>query len=199
MDCGFPQSSFVKGNVMNNICLKDLLNSYTDNLCDKSFILTLEGNQKIEIRFFRESMCHLMGLQHVFGNDRRFLGARGYKKIADEALTIKSFKMHNKNKYNFIKDRIEHFDEIIDVMQYGNLVRFVREKVKRNTYIEADFILYKDEQKYLLHLFLVKEYGTDIYTPRSYVVLSDKDDKTIFISSNRPIKIIDREEIVIKN
>ena len=108
-------------------------------------------------------------------------------KIANEIITIQSLKKHNKNQFAFIKQRIIHFGEIIDIIREGDLIRFSQEKVKRGSQIEADFLLYKDKQKYLLHLFLVKENCTDIYTPRSFFVIGETDNKNTYITSNRPI------------
>lgn len=182
---------------MEKINLKELQNNYINNLCDRIFVLTLENGLEINIRFYKESMCHLMGLQHIYGSDRRYLGGKGYARIEREAITVKHLKAHNKSQYNFIKNRLLHFDEIIDVLKNGYLVRFSQEKVKKGTYITADFVLFKDNQKYLLNLFLIKELNTDTYAPKSFFVLSEEDDKTAYIT-NRPIKILARKEIAVK-
>ncbi len=182
---------------MDDLSLKLLLNDYTVNLCNRLFVLTLENEKEIKIRFFKESMCHLLGLQHVYDNDRKYLGAKGYEKIKNEEITIQSLKKHNKSQYNFIKNRLFHFNEIIEVLREGDLVKFSQEKVKRGTYITADFVLFKDKQKYLLHLFLIKELNTEIYTPKSFFTLSETDDKNTYIKTNRPLNIIKREEIVL--
>ena len=50
------------------INLKGLLNIYTNTVCDKIFEFTLPKNKKIKLAFYRESMCHLMGLQYIFDN-----------------------------------------------------------------------------------------------------------------------------------
>ena len=180
---------------MEELDLKTLLKNYSEQLCKKIFVLTLANKSEIKIRFFKESMCHLLGLQHIYNNDRKYLGANGYKKIENDIITIKDLKKHNKSQYAFIKNRIIHFDEIIDILREGELVKFSKEKVKRGTYITADFVLYKDNQKYLLRLFLIKELKTDIYTPKSFFTISEDDDKSIYIKTNRPLKIIRRNEI----
>ncbi len=181
---------------MEEISLKSLLENYTASLCCKLFVLSLSDEKKIKIRFFEESLCHLLGLQHVYGKERKYLGRSGYEKIKNEEITVQHLKRHNKSQYSFIKQRLLHFDEIIEILREGDLVRFSQEKVKRTTSITADFVLYKDKKKYLLQLFLIKEINTDVYTPKSFFTVSEDDDKKAYIT-NRPIPIIKREEIKI--
>lgn len=78
------------------------------------------------------------------------------------------------------------------------MICFIEEKVKGGTYIKADFVIYNDKEKYILHLFLRKELNTDIYTPVSYVVQTENDKAANkFLDGQKPIKIKDREEIKI--
>lgn len=171
---------------------------YTDNLCNKLFVFNLKNGKQIKIALFRESMCHLMGLQHVYDNDRNYLGCKGYKKILENKITTKKLKKHNKIKYNFIKERLEHFDEIINVLRYGKLFWYAKEIVKGNTYIHADFLMYKDKEEYLLHLFLIKEKNTDIYTPNSFIAQSRNDVNAYkFIDGQKEEIILERQELII--
>lgn len=71
---------------MQEVNLKQLLINYTTNLCDKRFVFTLPKDKKITVVFFRESLCHLMGLQHIFNNNTRYLGGKGYRKIQENLL-----------------------------------------------------------------------------------------------------------------
>lgn len=181
---------------MQNIDLKQLLINYTNNLCDKQFVFILSKNKKLTVMFFRESLCHLMGLQHIFNNDTRYLGGKGYQKIKDELVTVDTLKKRNKKQYNFIKERLRHFDEIVNVLRYGKIISFNEEKVKNGTYIKADFVIYNNKENYVLHLFLRKEMNTDIYTPISYIVQTKNDIySNKFLDNQRQIKIIDRKEI----
>lgn len=181
---------------MQDVNLKQLLINYTTNLCDKQFVFTLPKDKKITVVFFRESLCHLMGLQHIFNYDTRYLGGKGYRKIQEESVTVEALKKHNKKQYTFIKERLRHFDEIIEVLRYGDMISFIEENVKGGTYIKADFVIFNEKEKYILHLFLRKERNTDIYTPVSYVVQSENDkNANTFLEGQKRVKIIDREEI----
>ena len=183
---------------MQDVNLKQLLLNYTTGLCDKRFIFSLPKDKKISIVFFRESLCHLMGLQHVFNYDAHYLGGKGYKKILEESVTVETLKKHNKKQYGFIKERLRHFDEILHLLRYGEMVCFIKEKVRGGTYIKADLVIYNTVEKYILHLFLRKEKNTDIYTPISYVVQTENDKEADkFLKGQRRLKIIAREEVKI--
>lgn len=162
---------------MQEVNLKQLLLNYTANLCDKKFIYKLQKDEKITIVFFRESLCHLMGLQYVFDYDTRYLGGKGYKKIQEESVTVETLKKHNKKQYGFIKERLRHFDEILKLLRDGEMISFSEEKVKGGTYIKADFVVFNYDEEYILHLFLRKEMNTDVYTPVSYVVQTKNDER----------------------
>ena len=97
---------------MSKIVLLDLLQSYEKELCNKIFSFKLSNGQIIKLRFFKEQLCHLLGIQHIYENDRKYLGAKGYDKILSEEITVSALKKHNKSEYAKIKERLEHFDEI---------------------------------------------------------------------------------------
>ena len=87
---------------MQEVNLKALLMNYNANLCDRQFAFILPKEKRLRIVFFRESLCHLMGLQHVFDWDKHYLGQKGYEKIKSEAVTVDTLKKHNKKGYSFI-------------------------------------------------------------------------------------------------
>lgn len=180
---------------MQEVNLKCLLQNYRNNLCNRVFVFVLSDNKEFKMRFFEESACHLMGIQHVFGSDKRYLGARGCQKIDDGLITVNKLKLHNKKGFNFIKERLEHFDEIIDILKSGELFRYVPEKVNGGTLIRAEFLMNKNNQSYILHLFLTKERNTDIYTPISFITQSRNDaDFNKYIRRQKHIEIIERKE-----
>ena len=55
-------------------------------------------------------------------------------------------------------------------MQNCNIVKFYQDRCVPHTRIEADFLLYTDNQKYMLHLFAVREHNSNQFSPRSFVV-----------------------------
>ncbi len=69
--------------------LKDLLVEYEQNLCDKLFVLVLSNKKEINFRFFREDLCHLMGIQHVYGKSKAYLGKTGYERSKTRKLNSK--------------------------------------------------------------------------------------------------------------
>ena len=176
--------------------LKTLLTEYEKNLCDRLFVLTLSNNKTINIRFFREDMCHLMGIQHVYDKSKKYLGAEGYKKINNGDITFKILKKVNKSGYDMIKERLQHFDEIYDLVSQGEIIQYEITKVYPYTRIEADFCIHKDETTYILHLFLKKAFSSSLYSPTSFVVKTCNDENyKQFIKNQKYQKIISREII----
>lgn len=186
---------------MGKIDLKELLENYTDTLCDKTFKYTIRNKTKntdeiIKIRFYRENLCHLLGLQHVYtASPKTHLGAAGYKMIDEKKLTVKSLKKHNEKAYGFIKFKLSHFNEIYDILTNGELIVYDEVKTFPKSSIKADFLLYRDSVTYILHLFLIQEYD-NYYVPKSFVVQSRNDkypDK--YIKNQIHKSIIDFQEI----
>ena len=161
---------------MSKIVLLDLLQSYEKELCNKIFSFKLSNGQIIKLRFFKEQLCHLLGIQHIYENDRKYLGAKGYDKILSEEITVSALKKHNKSEYAKIKERLEHFDEIPELLTNGTLIRFYQDRTNPKTRIKAEICIFHEKQTYMLHLFLVKEGLTDCYAPTSFVVKSCNDD-----------------------
>lgn len=183
--------------MMQEVNLKALLMNYNANLCDRQFAFILPKEKRLRIVFFRESLCHLMGLQHVFNWDKHYLGQKGYEKIKSEAITVDTLKKHNKKGYSFIKERLKHFDEIKNVLKEGQLFQYRQENVRGSTYITADFVMALDGKEMILHLFLRKENNTEFYTPVSFIPQAESDvNANKFTQGQKPIKIISREEIL---
>ena len=175
--------------------LTELFEKYEADLCDRVFEYELKDNKIISLIFFREQFCHLLGLQHVYNNDRHYLGANGLEKILNGKLTVKKLKSHDLKQYNFIKERIENFNLIEQVVNEGELINFYRDRAKPKTNIQADFIFYKENSVNILHLFLRQErYGKDIYASVSFVVKSmNESNARQFIDNQEYKKIIERK------
>lgn len=179
---------------MSKIDLLKILGTYEKNLCDKVFHYRVSNNMELDISFYREQFCHLLGIQHVYDYDKRYLGAAGYKKIVENQITVAALKKHNLKEYEKIKERLVYFDEIYDLMLNGTLISFNIEDVSPRTIIKADFVIYKEHEAHYLHLFLRKEnLKSNIYAPISYGVKSfnDKSPKQ-YIQNQKYKKIIER-------
>lgn len=190
---------------MSKIDLKLLLDNYTQKLCCKIFKYSIWNQTKkiaedITIRFYKENLCHLLGLQHVYTTSV-YLGESGYNLIDSGKLTVKSLKNHNEKGYKFIKIKLKHFDEIYDIILHGQLIRFSWDKIYPRTYISADFMLVKENTTYILHLFLRKENDdSNVFAPVSFVVHTNKDEHYYqFLNNPEYKKIVNFEEIVIDN
>ncbi len=66
--------------------LNQLLDIYEKELCNHIFKYQLNYKIDIEIAFYKENLCHLLGLQHIYGKNRKYLGINGYDKIKKNQL-----------------------------------------------------------------------------------------------------------------
>jgi len=54
--------------------LNEILDVYETQLCNRIFRYQLNNKINIEIVFYVENFCHLLGLQHVYGKNKKYLG-----------------------------------------------------------------------------------------------------------------------------
>ena len=156
--------------------LDEILEVYETELCNRIFKYQLNNKVDIEIVFYVENFCHLLGLQHIYGKGKKYLGINGYNKIKNDNLRRSDLKKHNKAEYNRIKIKLDHFDEIVAMLKSGTFIKFYQYRTKPLSTIVADFVIYQDKKEYILHLFLRQENaGTNQYSPVSYIVKSDND------------------------
>lgn len=184
---------------MSDIDLQALLNYYDTNLCNRLFRYVISNGQIVDIIFYKEQLCHLLGLQYIYNGDKHYLGAKGYQKIKSGTVTTNALIAHNKKQFNFIKDRLAHFCELSDLLKYGQLIRFYQDRVYPHTQITAEYLISKDNKAYILHLFLRKENFSEqknLYAPISFIIKSNNDnDKQQFLDNQEFKKIVNREII----
>ena len=172
--------------------LNELLDIYEIELCNRIFKYQLKNKIDIEIVFYKENFCHLLGLQHVYKKNKKYLGINGYNKIKNGQLKRSDLKKHNKAEYNKLEIRLDHFDEISNMLRNGHFIKFYQYRTKPLSMIVADFVIFQDKKEYILHLFLRQENSkTNQYSPVSFIVKSDNDrDKEQFIVGQEYKKII---------
>ncbi len=176
------------------INLQSILSEYENNLCDRVFKYELENNAVIEVVFYREQMCHLLGLQYVYPKNRKFLGMKGFEKIKSGKLTIDDLKKYNGKKTKFIKERLYNFGSVFDLMLNGDLIKFYQDRAYPPSLIDADFIIFKKDKAHILHLFLRQEQmNSTLYVPVSFVIKSlDDNNPDQFINNQEYKKILCR-------
>ena len=164
---------------MKKINLQDTQKYYDENLCNRTFHYELTNGTNIDVKFYIENFCHLLGIQHVYNHDKHYLGLSGYNKIKSGNITVAQMKAHNQPGYNLIELRLSKFNEIRSLMEQGEFIKFYQDRTYPASKIRADFILYEKGKEYLLHLFLIRENEhTNEYAPTSFIVKS-KNDKTL--------------------
>lgn len=154
--------------------LQRLQQYYEQILCDRVFQYSLTNGTVLQVIFYREALCHLLGIQHITKN-RRYIGKSGYECIRSGELTIKRLKGMNRSGFASTKHRMEHFTLIGHLMERGAVFRFYPERA-RGTCIQAAFLIHEKERELYLHLFLARESpNSDIYAPMSYIVITERD------------------------
>lgn len=156
--------------------LNEILEVYESELCNRIYKYQLNNKIDIEIIFYVENFCHLLGLQHIYGKNKKYLGINGYNKIKNNQLKRNDLKKHNKLEYNKLEIKLDHFDEMPSMMKQGKFIKFYQYRTKPLSTIGADFVIYQDKKEYILHLFLRQENSrTNQYSPVSFVVKSEND------------------------
>lgn len=177
--------------------LKEILEIYENELCNRIYKYQLNNKIDIEIIFYIENFCHLLGLQHIYGKNKKYLGINGYNKIKNNYLNRKDLKKHNKLEYNKLEIKLDHFDEMLNMMKNGEFIKFYQYRTKPLSTIVADFVIYQDKREYLLHLFLRQENRyTNQYSPVSFVVKSKNDKNMEQYIVGQEHKKITRFEII---
>ena len=182
---------------MKGLSLKSILINYKETLCEKIFHYELNGKSIINLRFYIENFCHLAGLHYIYDNDKRYLGAKGYKNIINESITIDSIKKHNEKSFNFIKSKLENFGNIFELLSKGKMTGFDVKRMTDYTEIVANLVIYHNEKELLLHLFLRKERDdSNEYTPVSFIIESGTEKKdSRYIARQKYITITNFEII----
>lgn len=140
------------------LSLQEIQTYYQERLENKVFRYHLKNGQVIDLRFYAQSFCHLLGIQHIMHRDRNFIGLRGYQKIMSGEMTLASLRKRDERQYQRMKRRILSFIKVCNVLCHGDLYRFYLMRQPKSQ-IRADFVLYwKEKDTSLYHnLFLAKE------------------------------------------
>ncbi len=171
---------------LENISLKLLQQFYESELTNKLYIYTLRQHKsteimQIKIRFFRENMPHLIGIQKVVPPNMkyRFQGALGFVGIKEGKITIEKLKSYdaqrkqNERVMPQIENRLTHLYLLPSLMEECNIVKFSSKTVKQGyCQIRSDFILYNEKVGVKIHLGVIRENDTEYYVPETFIVSS---------------------------
>ena len=173
--------------------LQELQKYYESNLCDRKFVYQLADGKTIQIVFYRESFCHLLGIQHVIGS-KAYLGKAGYNRIQAGLVTINHLKSMNRAGFAKISSRIKHFMCMGHLAQNGELFSFYPERVDGGTRIHATHLVHEKSCQLYLHLFLaIESQKHNLCAPVSYIVLTERDDNPrLYIDGQIYKKVIKR-------
>lgn len=156
--------------------LNEILDTYETELCNRMFKYQLNHKIDIELIFYIENFCHLLGLQHIYKKNKKYFGINGYHKIKQEQLKRSDIKKHNKAEYKKIEIKLDYFDQMANMLKEGKFIKFYQYRTRPLSSIIANFVIYQDRKEYILHLFLRQESNnTRQYSPVSFIVKSKND------------------------
>ena len=120
-----------------------------NNLLNKRYYITLENGIKFEFYFTKQGFAHLLGIHKL--KDIPQLRNSSSDKVLKDILSGKL--KHNTLKvskyYNKISDRIEHFEQISDMLDITKsnkiIINFNKELVLDTKLDNTKFIFYKSE------------------------------------------------------
>ena len=194
-----------------DITLKQVQEYHDSKLVNKIYRYTLRPHKKketfdIEIRFFTDSLPHLLGVHKVVPSysKREFAGKDGYDKILNEELTIDILRNFDKQRsktdrqFPGIKDRITHYFLIDYLMENCKMVEFDASKVKGNCSLKSNFILFNEELGVKLQLGVVKEDSkSGLYVPETFIPKKLRDRDKDRLTSSPPQKYMNIVDIKI--
>ena len=182
------------------LSLQEIQDHYANNLENKIFRYILQGGQIIDLRFYQQSFCHLLGIQHIMHQNRDYIGLRGYQKIQRGELTLSSLRKRDAKQYRQMSRRIQGLTKICEMLLRGKMYRFYLMR-QPHTRVNADFVLYwRDEVDLYHNLFMAKEKSLfskrqmdHAYSAISYIVMTEKDDHDMYIERQEFKRIINFE------
>lgn len=168
---------------LKDITLKQVQEYHDEYLINKIYRYTLRPNKKketfdIDIRFFKDSLPHLLGIHKVVPsyNKKLYAGQDGYDKIFNEDITIEKLENFDKQRsrsekqFPKTKNRITHYFLIDYLMDKCKIIKFDASKVNGNCNLKSDFILFNEELGVKLQLGVVKEAGKpNLYVPETFI------------------------------
>ncbi len=169
---------------LKDLTLKEIQEYHDSVLLGKTYRYTVRQHKKketfqIDIRFFKENLPHLLGIQKVAPpySSRAYKGKDGYDGIANETITLDklyNFDAQRKDrdkKLPFIESRLTHFFLMEELLLNCKIVKFSAENVDGFCEINSEFILYHDDLGVRLHLGVVQEQDDkNLYSPETFIV-----------------------------
>lgn len=169
---------------LKNLTLKEIQEYHDSVLLGKTYRYTIRQHKKnetiqIDIKFFKENLSHLLGIQKVAPSyiQNLFKGKKGYDGIVNETITVDKLTKFDEQrkdrtkKLPSIERRLTHFFLMEELLLNCKIVKFSADKVDGFCEINSEFILFHDELGVRLHLGVVKEQDDkNLYSPETFIV-----------------------------
>lgn len=167
-------------------CNLKWIQEFHDEIIAKNiYVYKLNNGIELRIRFFKENLPHLLGIQKVVKDKKikkLYQGLNGYNGIVDGSITIEKLRkldnqLKDKDKQlNAITPKITCFHLIPKLLENCTIIKFYPERVKGKCTLKSEFILFDEELGVKLHLGVLRSSdNSTIYVPESFIPKGPRD------------------------
>jgi hypothetical protein len=158
-----------------DIDLQTILSFYEQYLCQQRFIYELEDpdHSLVQIRFEPDQFCHLVGIHYIL-KGKQFSGQPGFDLIKNGTVTFEYLQNTNKAWFKSKRNRMLYFPFVYPLLQRPTVIQF--DEHKAETSMDAELVLYNQQDKAYLHLGVSKYSDPDPhYFPMSFYDRNNRD------------------------
>ena len=189
--------------------LKAIQEFHDENLAKNIYGYKLNNGFELKIRFYKENLPHLLGIQKVVKDTRMkklYQGKNGYDGIVNRSITIEKLKqldnqLKDKDKQlNAIAPKITCFHLIPKLLSSCQVIKFYPERVKGKCSLKSEFILFDEKLGIKLHLGVLKSSdNSNVYVPESFIPKGTRDrdrDRLTHTTPKQEFKTIEERYII---
>ncbi len=192
---------------INDISL-DLLREYYETfLYPFEYHYIIKDNERqydIELRFDKENLSHLLGLESIakynLNTDelKMIKGIQGWNNIKNGSITMAFLKSINKKRFKSGKDKMVFFYLVPKLIKSPKAIYFDNSKVDPPTKIQCRILFFNDFDKSILHLGIEPNNENTYYIPRTLLIerITDTNDGTKYIKDQQRIELKIKDKVI---
>lgn len=192
---------------INNISL-DLLREYYEMfLYPFEYHYSIRDNKEqyeIKLRFDKENLSHLLGLESIVKNNlnrkeiKKYKGVQGWDNIKNGDITINSLKSINKKRFKDGKNKLVFFYLLPRLIESPKAIYFDNSKVNPQTKIQSKILFFNDYDRSILHLGIEPNDENTYYVPRTFFIerITDTNSGTKYIKDQQMIELNKKNRVI---
>ena len=168
------------------------------------YVATNDDVQEFKLRFDRDKLCHLLGIESIARNHvkhkdlHNYRGKHGWKNIQNGSIDFKHLKTLNKSKFQSVKAKFVYFYLIPELIEDPLAVLFDGSKVNPPVRIESEMLFYSTYDNAVIHLGIDKD-EDGIYFPRTFFVekLGNANVEDIYTVNQTKIEVVKESRMIL--